>query len=339
MTREEIILIVFNMIATFLPWFFPDLALQWKLAISGLAIAFLLAIFAWFHLSTFRPTIVRWARSFLHRFHTQRTLSLVIALIISASSAFYSDNIVLSLLPLYLYFVLDSLTQRSEVAEAPVLPTVSSEKQSAIKALLTEAEEIDTQMRAFFDRIKVIDQPIWGPRWETPKGGLGTLQQSVLGKYRTWVIRARDVVEKYLPSDKSIFLGNSNLIDGYLTLERGPATDKQATLNTIFNAWQHQKIVIEQIVNRIGVPSKVSPTDHWRARREELAEYVSREPDDAKARYEIAEYQARLLDNASALYNLERAIELDERYREKAKKSSAFDKLRDDTRFKKLVGE
>jgi hypothetical protein len=79
--------------------------------------------------------------------------------------------------------------------------------------------------------------------------------------------------------------------------------------------------------------------EYCRARRQELAEYVAREPDDAKARYEIAEYQARLLDNASALYNLERAIELGEGYREKAKKSSAFEKLRDDTRFKELVGE
>jgi len=77
--------------------------------------------------------------------------------------------------------------------------------------------------------------------------------------------------------------------------------------------------------------------DYWQERVEELGYYVSREPDDAEARYKIAEYQARLLDNASALYNLERAIELDEAYREKAKKSSAFRKLQRDLRFRKLI--
>lgn len=79
--------------------------------------------------------------------------------------------------------------------------------------------------------------------------------------------------------------------------------------------------------------------EYLRARCNELADHLSREPDDAEARFKIAEYQARLLDNASALYNLERAIELDEGYREKAKKSSAFEKLRNDNRFKELVSE
>lgn len=62
-------------------------------------------------------------------------------------------------------------------------------------------------------------------------------------------------------------------------------------------------------------------------------------PDDPAAYYNMARAYSLKGDVKAALENLQRAIDLDETYRESAKTEPAFDAIRQDEQFRELVGE
>lgn len=316
----------------------PDFPYHWRWAIVG-------ALFGIAGILLFRKRLRHIVVRFLRWCYDHSVLSLTILLALAAFISYFATENLLSVLS-FLFIYLAVLILRFGREEIP-----SELPLTFVRVPARESGGIDTQIDISLGQ-KIIILAFGeisfdnGQAWCTASG--------IITRPLQLANRTIAAPHSYIDSEPAGaligWIGQGNQGKAFLV---GEFCEKVATemghlflaVNDIRGAYVDNigSFSVQIFLPRSYTASQRTATEevreYCRARRQELAEYVAREPDDAEARYKIAEYQARLLDNASALHNLERAIELDEGYREKAKKSSAFDKLRDDTRFIKLVGE
>ena len=345
MSRDQLIFLAVELVIALLsltPWLTPsDLPHGTRWAITGGFLLLLVVAAVWY----FRASVLQWMRSAFYWCYRHSGIVITLLLSASATAEYLFTRTLHSLWP-FLFIYLSLLILRFGREEIP-----SQLPLTFVRVPARESGGIDTQIDISLGQ-KIIILAFGeisfdnGQAWCTASG--------IITRPLQFANRTIAAPNSYIDSEPAGaligWIGQGNQGKAFLV---GEFCEKVATemghlflaVNDVRGAYVDNigSFSVQIFLPRSYTASQRTATEevreYCRARRQELAEYVAREPDDAKARYELAEYQARLLDNASALHNLERAIELEPTYREKAKKSSAFDKLRDDTRFKKLVGE
>jgi len=343
MSREQLIFLAVEAVLALLgviPWLTPsDLPYATRWAITGIFALLLVAAALWY----FRASVLQRIRSAFYWCYHHGGITITLLVSASAVAEYFFTRNLHSLWP-FLFIYLSLLILRFGREEIP-----SELPLTFVHVPARESRGVDTQIDLSLGQKLVIVASgeisiDAGKAWYSPSGIITRPPE-----LRNQTIQGRNMYIDSEPAgalvgwigqgnqSKAFPVGGSREVvateAGHLFLAVNDV--RGAYVDNVGEFWVQIVLLRPDTTYRRSRREEVQ--EYLRARREELAEYVSREPDDAKARYEIAEYQARLLDYASALHNLERAIELDEGYREKAKKSSAFHKLLRDSRFRKLI--